>query len=169
MPNVHKYYDETLDALLEADPTLRRNFVKNVFAAATFNLGPQACTRVHLDHLNLAFGLCAITALGNFDYKKGGHLILWDLRLIIEFPPGATILIPSAILRHSNVSIRRGETRYSLTQYSAGALFRWVRCGFRTAKVHLAEGNDMNADYDEWQNGYQLYSELSELRASSGS
>ncbi len=165
VPDVHKYYEDTMDALLKADPSLRRNFVNNVFAAITFNLGPQTCTRVHLDHLNLAFGLCAITALGKYDYTQGGHLILWDLKMIIEFPPGATILIPSAILRHSNVAICRGETRYSITQYSAGGLFRWVRCGFRTAKAHQAAGNDLTAEYEEWRNGYKMYRKLADLRA----
>ncbi len=165
-PNVHQYYHDTLEALLAADSTLQRNFVNNVFAAATFNLGPQVATSVHLDHLNLAFGLCAVTALGNYDYKKGGHLILWDLKLIIEFPPGTMILIPSAILRHSNVAVQGGETRYSFTQYSAAGLFRWVRCGFKSAKSYLAEGNDLSKEYEEWKDSYKLYSFLSELQGS---
>ncbi|RDX40787.1 hypothetical protein OH76DRAFT_1365679, partial [Lentinus brumalis] len=163
-PNVYQYYKETLDAILESDSSLRRNFVDNVFAAATFNLGPQAVTYVHLDHLNLAFGLCAVTALGDYDYKKGGHLVLWDAKLIIEFPPGTTILLPSAILRHSNVAIRPGETRYSLTQYSAAGLFRWVKCGFRSQKSAQAAGYDMRKDYEEWKDGYQMYSKVSDLR-----
>ncbi|RDX40315.1 hypothetical protein OH76DRAFT_1366400 [Lentinus brumalis] len=166
-PDVHKYYDDTMEALLRSDPSLKRNLVNNVFAAMTFNLGPQVYTRVHLDHLNLAFGLCAITALGKYDYKQGGHLILWDLKLIIEFPPGATILIPSAILRHSNVAIRRGETRYSITQYSAGGLFRWVRCGFRSQKDYLAAGNDLTKEYEEWRGGYKLFSKVLDLRPQS--
>ncbi|RDX39928.1 hypothetical protein OH76DRAFT_1366997, partial [Lentinus brumalis] len=153
-PDVHKYYEETMDALLAADSSLRRNFVNNVFAAATFNLGPRAVTHVHLDHLNLAFGLCAVTALGNYDYKKGGHIVLWDAKMVIEFPPGSTILLPSAIIRHSNVAIQSGETRHSLTQYSAGGLFRWTRCGFRSQKDYLAAGFDMQTEYDDWKDGY---------------
>ncbi|KAJ7624191.1 hypothetical protein B0H17DRAFT_1151319 [Mycena rosella] len=54
-----------------------------------------------------AWGWCSITALGDFDPNKGGHLILWDLRLAIRFPPGSTILIPSALLHHSNVAIQQ--------------------------------------------------------------
>ena len=85
----------------------------------------------HLDFLNLAFGWCAVTSFGSFNYKTGGHLILWDLGLVIEFPPGATILIPSAVMSHSNVTIGESERRYSMTQYAAGGLFRWVENGFR--------------------------------------
>lgn len=71
-------------------------------------------------------------SFGFFDYKKGGHFVLWDLGLVIEFPPGYTILIPSAILRHSNVSIQEGERRYSITQYTAGSLFRYVYNDFQS-------------------------------------
>ncbi len=92
----------------------------------------------HLDFANLPFGFCAITALGDYDPTKGGHLILWECKLVIEFPPGSTILIPSAIITHSNVPIGAGEKRYSVTQYSAGALFRWVDNGFQTAVAYRA-------------------------------
>ncbi|KAJ7236141.1 hypothetical protein C8J57DRAFT_972166, partial [Mycena rebaudengoi] len=69
--------------------------------------------------------------LGNFDPDHGGHLILWDLKLIISFPPSSTILIPSAILQHSSVGVQPHERRYSFTQYSAGGLFGWIRNGFQ--------------------------------------
>lgn len=62
---------------------------------------------------------------------------MWDLGLVIEFPPGATILIPSALLRHSNVPISDNERRYSLTQYTAGAIFRYVYNGFKSDKSWL--------------------------------
>lgn len=92
--------------LLAEHLTLRTNFVGSIFAACTFNFGPRALTVPHLDFGNLSWGWCAITALGRFDPDFGGHLILWDLRLVIRFPPGSTILIPSALIRHSNVTIR---------------------------------------------------------------
>ncbi|KAJ7196694.1 hypothetical protein GGX14DRAFT_375892, partial [Mycena pura] len=104
----------------------------SVFAAATVNFGPAAVSFPHLDFNNLAWAWCAITAFGNFNPDRGGHLILWDLGLIIRFPPGSTILIPSALLWHSNVKIQAGETRQSFTQYSAGGLFRWEANGFMT-------------------------------------
>ncbi|KAJ6485486.1 hypothetical protein DFH09DRAFT_1339760 [Mycena vulgaris] len=103
-----------------------------VFAACTFNFGPHTITVLHLDFANLSWGWCAITALGNLDPDLGGHLILWDLKLVIRFPPGSTILIPSAIIRHSNVPVGAGEERFSFTQYTAGGLFRWIRNGFQT-------------------------------------
>ncbi|KAI0644828.1 hypothetical protein C8Q79DRAFT_912471, partial [Trametes meyenii] len=163
-PKLHAYYSDTLDALEARHPRLKRNFKNSVFARITFNLGPKTVTYVHIDQNNLPAGLCAITALGDFDPELGGHLILWDAGLVIEFPPGATILIPSALLRHSNTAIRPGETRYSLTQYSAGGLFRWVECGFKTQKAFEAEGGTFKLSGSErWAKGLSLYSKWSDL------
>ncbi|KAF8139523.1 hypothetical protein K438DRAFT_1785611 [Mycena galopus ATCC 62051] len=103
-------------------------------------------TRCHVDGLNLAWGWCSITALGNFDADYGGHLVLWDLKLVIRFPAGSTILLPSATLRHSNVGIAEEETRYSFTQFSAAGLFRWVDNGFKsdlTVNEEIASTNDL--------------------------
>jgi hypothetical protein len=99
---------------------------ESIFSAATYNLGPCTATLRHLDFKNLAFGWCAVTALDDFDYTQSGHLVLWDLNLVIEFPPGSTILIPLAILSHSNAAIGRKEKCYSWTQYAAGGLFRFL-------------------------------------------
>jgi hypothetical protein len=121
---------------------LRRNFLPtvSVFAAATFNFGPQTVTFPHLDFANLAWGWCAITALGDFDPDLGGHIILWDLKLIIRFPPGCTLFIPSALVRHSNTSIQAHEKRFSFTQYTAAGIFRFVDNGFRSDITINASG-----------------------------
>ena len=166
-PELHKFYGETLDALCEKDPSLKRNFQNNVFACATCNLGPQSIAHVHTDHLNFGPGWCAITAFGDYDPTKGGHLILWDLKIAIEFPPGSTIFIPSAILRPSNVPLAgKDETRYALIQYSAGGLFRWVECGHQTLKDFKASGLKFAQTAKErWERGVGLFSKWSELLA----
>ncbi|KAJ7169311.1 hypothetical protein C8R43DRAFT_876463 [Mycena crocata] len=135
-PALHKFYKEQMSVLHAAAPHLRRLFPEalSVFAACTFNFGPSTVTFPHIDAANLAWGWCSITALGNFNPDLGGHLILWDLNLVIRFPPGSTIMIPSALLRHSNIAIQQGEKRYSFTQFTAGGLFRWVNNGHRSDK-----------------------------------
>lgn len=130
-PDLHRYYADRLEALHENDPTLKHLCTSSVFASSTYNLGPQTVCYKHADFANLPFGWCGVTAFGDYDYKKGGHLVLWECRLVIEFPPGSTILIPSAVIAHSNTSIAKDERRYSFTQYTAGALFRWVDKGFQ--------------------------------------
>lgn len=130
-PKLHQHYAEHLQAIITNDPELDLNFDNSVFACATVNLGPRTVCFRHTDRMNLPYGWCAITPFGNFDHTKGGHLILWELRLVIEFPPGSTILLPSACISHSNVDIDQSETRFSFTQYTAGSLFRWADHGLR--------------------------------------
>ena len=55
----------------------------------------------------------------------------WGSGLIIEFPPGATALIPSAIITHHNMKVLGGETRYSFMQYTTGLLFTYIENGMR--------------------------------------
>ncbi|KAJ8090753.1 hypothetical protein PM082_018319 [Marasmius tenuissimus] len=110
-----------------------RNFSNdNVFAAAAFNFGGKVCTFKHWDHLNWAFGWCAITALGYFVHTKSACLILWELKLVINFPSGSTVLIPSAVITHSNTQIAEGDECTSFTQYTASAIFRWADNGGMT-------------------------------------
>ncbi|KAJ7273985.1 hypothetical protein C8J57DRAFT_1224870 [Mycena rebaudengoi] len=134
-----------------AAPYLRYLFpiFLTVFAACTFNFGPNAVTFPHVDAANLAWGWCCVTAFGDFDPDLGGHLILWDLKLVIRFPPGSTIMIPSAILRHSN--------------FTAGGLFRWVYNGNKSdakffEKATASKLDSREADRAErWENGLRMF------------
>ena len=134
-------YHDTLNKLYARDDRLVRNFQESVFPASTFNLGPNTITLNHIDFANVAYGLCCISALGDYNPDNGGHMILFDLGIIICFPPGSTMLIPSSVLRHGNTPITSHETRMSFTQYCAGGLFCWVRYGFQTQKDLLKEEN----------------------------
>ena len=133
-----------------------------MFPAATYNLGPRTVCLPHVDFANLPFGYCAITAIGDYDHTKGGHIVLWECKLIIEFPPGATILIPSAIVTHFNMGIEEKETRGSFTQYAAGGLFRFVDNTFMTLDRYmktLSEGEKRDKEVDDknrWQLGLGL-------------
>jgi hypothetical protein len=134
------------------------------FAAATFNFGPRTVTFPHLDFANLVWGWCAITVLGDFDPDKGGHLILWDLKLTIRFPPGSTILIPSALIRHSNTSIQPHEKQFSFTQYTSAGIIRFVDNGFRSDEnVNTAglspeeQAEQVEARKTRWAEGLKMY------------
>lgn len=146
MPELHQHYVNMFEALYKNNPSLKQTFKGSIFAATTYNLGPRTVCFKHKDFANLAFGMCAITALGDFNPKKGGHLILWECGLVIEFPPGATVLIPSATITHSNVKVSNNERRYSFTQYTAGGLFRWVENNFQTAEQFLASLSEEELD-----------------------
>ena len=70
----------------------------------------------------------------DYDPVKGRHLIIFPLKLIIEFLPGSTISLPSATMPHGNTPIATGEVHTSITQYCAGGLLRWVAYGFQSVK-----------------------------------
>ncbi|KAI0665414.1 hypothetical protein C8Q78DRAFT_986567 [Trametes maxima] len=146
-PNVHRSTCASLRKLCKKHPTLRFNFPNSMFPAATFNFGPGAVCVEHVDCMNDACNWCHIAALGSFDPDHGGHFVLFDFKLVIRFPPGSSILIPSSIVCHANMSIRPGESRMSMTQYCAGGLMRWVETGFRT----------LGDFYSQDPAGYQSY------------
>ncbi|KAJ7862608.1 hypothetical protein B0H14DRAFT_3863084 [Mycena olivaceomarginata] len=168
VPRLYQHYHNNDQKLRIKHPDLRHPFVGSIFSCAAFNFGPNVWTFKHRDVLNLAFGWCAIQALGQFDATKGGHLILWDLKLVIEFPMGALVLIPSATLSHSNVPVQPGDTQASFTQFTSGGLFRYVDNGYRT------EGEVAEADPEEyarlveekqsrWEMGLEMFSTIDEV------
>ncbi|KAJ6480705.1 hypothetical protein C8R47DRAFT_982893, partial [Mycena vitilis] len=170
-PKLYRYYCETLRLLFEHHPELVHNFPNSIFPAVSFNCG-DAVTFEHCDLLNLAHGFCPITSAGDFDAREGGHLYLRQLDLIVEFPLGATIAITSGCLDHGNTPIKATETRYSITQFAAGGLFRWVKYGFQTAKALLSQvgGKEARDGFDglpgqRWKWALGLFSKYDELAA----
>ncbi|KAF8951697.1 hypothetical protein BDZ97DRAFT_1931899 [Flammula alnicola] len=171
-PRLYNYYQDTIDELVRWSPdTICRTFPKSAFASATINFGPRTVSFPHRDYANLTWGWCAITALGSFNPDRGGHLVLWDLKYIIRFPPGSTILIPSAMIRHSNTPIANNETRYSFAQYSAGGLFRWVDNGCQKQADWEANASEeekaqrMHDQSTRWIRGLEMLSTIEELQA----
>lgn len=134
-PKLCKDYEVNINALLDRYTGLKKPFHNSVFPTCTFNGGDRVVTLEHVDSTNVPYGLCAIFACGSYDPTKGGHLVLFNLCLIIEFPPGSTILVPSGTIRHGNIPIWPKETRHSFTQYCPGGLLRWVAYGFQPVKM----------------------------------
>lgn len=168
-PKLYTYYADNLDVLLASNSDLRQNFPRSVWAAAEFSFGPKAVTRKHRDYANLPSGWRAITALGDYDPVKGGHAVLWELNIIIEFPPGWTLLLPTAAISVSNTRIGRRETRASFTQYSDGSLFRRINHGDQNGvKGELTDETRLEIyaqQKAQCQFGLALFSTLDELRA----
>ncbi|KAF8208625.1 hypothetical protein K438DRAFT_1573939, partial [Mycena galopus ATCC 62051] len=166
-PRLHQLYVDNNKRLSTAFPNLKRPFPKSVFACTAFNFG-NVWTFKHRDVCNLPFGWCAVQSLGRFDPTLGGHLILWDLKMVVEFPAGALILIPSVTIAHSNIPVQDGDKRISFTQFSAGGLFRYVDYGCRTAK-ELAEedpaehARQMVLRDTRWEEGLSYFSTVDEL------
>ncbi|KAJ6463597.1 hypothetical protein C8R47DRAFT_992566 [Mycena vitilis] len=170
-PKLYGYLCDNLRLLFAHHSELSHNTSNTILPAASFNCG-DAVTFEHCDLLNLAHGLCPITSAGDYDHRKGGHLYLKQLKLILEFPSGATISIPSGCVDHGNTPIQPGETRFSITQFAAGGLFRWVAYGFQTAKSLLSQqgGGAIRDSFDgvpgsRWRWALGLFSKVDELEA----
>jgi len=164
-PKLYQQYTRTVNALRDHDPKLFQCFPESVFPSVTFNLGPQTVCAMHVDNKNVAYGLCSITSAGTYNPALGGHTILWQLKRVVQFPPGCTIYIPSATIAHGNTPIGEGETRYSLTQYCAGSLMCWVAAAFRT-KTSLDKESRKHLDADNQKRhmeGLDSYSKVAEL------
>jgi hypothetical protein len=73
-------------------------------------------------------------ALRCFNPKARGHLVLRELGLVVEFPLGTTVLIPSTVITHHNVKVQQGEMRYSFTQYAARLLFSYLENRMRSKR-----------------------------------
>jgi len=174
----HKYTKDTIEAIRQhfeglGDPALSLcgKYDKAIgdFPCRTFNLAKQSASVPHTDHNNLAQGWCSITALGDFNPTLGGHLVLWDLGLVVEFPPNSTILIPSSLIIHSNIAIQSDKVRYSIVQYAAGHLFRWAKNGFLTDKQWFQEATEKDKEQwekekmDRWQSAVASFTTLEEL------
>jgi len=150
-PALQRFSVNTLASVKASVPGLKYPYENHPFAAITFNIGPAACTKPHKDMMNLSWGWCAVTSLGCYDHTKGGHLVLWDLKLAVEFPPYSTIFIPSAILGHSNTSIGPAEYRSSVTQYNSSGLFRWV------AFDHSLQGKRVSSGKQWWDSPAHMF------------
>jgi hypothetical protein len=168
-PRVYKYYSERLEKLYKHMPHLCPIFPRSIYPCATFNFGENVWCYPHRDIMNCPFGFCAITALGRFNPTKGGHIVLWEPKLILEFPDGATILIPSATITHSNIPVQDGDVRVSFTQYCAGGIFRFVDNGFRT-QDQLKEDDPEEFELLEgekdrrWQEGLGLLATMEDVK-----
>lgn len=168
----YEYVRETVEAIRasrdHSEESLRRPYDDKlgVFPCRSVNLGMQSTSSPHTDDGNLAQSWCSITPLGHFNAKKGGHLVLWDLGLVVDFPAGSTVLIPSALILHSNTSIGHGETRFSIVQYVAGGLFRWVNNGHMTEVDKQAKTTIQEHDLEQkprWEKAVNMFTKVDEL------
>ncbi|KAF8969124.1 hypothetical protein BDZ97DRAFT_1654110, partial [Flammula alnicola] len=168
-PKAYEYYKEELDKLWEGHPELDNPlFLRSIMPTVAFNIGRNVSTKKHVDPQNCPFGWCLVTALGKFNSKAGGHIILWELGVVLEFPAGACVCLPSAVVTHSNIPVASGETRASFTQYCSGELFRYIENGFLTDTVLKTKDPLLFAINRErrrtrLQNGYRMFSTVKEL------
>lgn len=165
-PELHKLYSDTHAKITEHYGLHKDTIGGNCpFAAITVNFGPQVVCWRHRDLKNLAYGVCPITVLGDFDSELGGHIILHELKLIVQMRSGDTIFIPSAVVTHETMPIGPGETRESIALYSAGGVFRDADAGFQSytsweKKDKAAYDQHILKGEQRWADGWSLFTTL---------
>lgn len=169
-PSVKAYY-EANQARVQEDHASRYGDgekLKGAFpgfaqASCTCNLGPTTVTPMHRDAENLSFGICMVSAFGDFEWQNGGEIFLLEPRVVIQLRPGDLLMFPSASITHGNFALPEGadQYRYSFTCYTAAALFQWVGNGMALVKTAIKQGKrPAKAD---WEGGWGLYPLWSEL------
>lgn len=167
-PKVYGRLKDTVETIRKDQPDLKMNFPSHsIYTGCTFNMGPVTVTDDHLDPGNHPAIPCAVTSGGPYDPDAGGFLVLEDLKLVIRFPPGATILLSSASIRHANIPVQEGDRRYSVTQFCPGGLLRWVRHGCRPAcTLSKAERSALDGNpVQRWRELWDLLSTPESLEA----
>lgn len=133
-PKVHGYYKCTTQALRDKYPSLADDFPESIWHSRSYNgdKNKRASAYMHRDSANLAYGWCAIQALGDFDHTQGGHLALRELGIVTQFPGGSAIIAPSSVVEHGVTPVTKHETRTSLIHFSPAGIFRHVEYDFCT-------------------------------------
>jgi hypothetical protein len=103
------------------------------YTGMTVNLGGPdetgVVTRDHVDCMDYTRAPCTLYNFGSNNYRTGGHLILHDAHLLVEFPPGSIISFYSSIMRHANTVVGCKEIRETLALYTAAGLMRYLQNG----------------------------------------
>ncbi|KAJ3564677.1 hypothetical protein NP233_g8140 [Leucocoprinus birnbaumii] len=120
-PNMYKCLRQCIKKLHEHRSLGKKlNFLTpaGIYPRVAFNFGPNAWTNHHCDPQDYALAWCVVQVLGPFDPEEGGHLVIEEAKLVIQFPPGSIILLPSATFTHGNVPVhlKNGEGHASVTQ-----------------------------------------------------
>jgi hypothetical protein len=128
-PRLHSHVEKVKYCVLGHDWTLRDTYPGAFHASEWFLRSDESPPR--LDDLEMLWGWRALTALGNYNARWGGELILWEEKKVIAFPVGATFLFPAAFTRYSFTQVRAGEQQFGFAQYSQAGSFRHIENGFR--------------------------------------
>ncbi|KIK66717.1 hypothetical protein GYMLUDRAFT_238953 [Collybiopsis luxurians FD-317 M1] len=123
------------------NPHLKQNFPDVCFAACHLNLD-FAVSELHNDLLNVFFTMCVVWCCGPFNHKMGGHLILWELGIVIKFPSGCGFIFPSAAISHTNIPIGSDECRHSIAFFTAAGNLHFYHNGFMTDKEFKARASE---------------------------
>ncbi|KAK6974635.1 hypothetical protein R3P38DRAFT_2377648, partial [Favolaschia claudopus] len=133
-PTAYDTLREDKEEMFDHNPNTFYPNEASVFSAATMELGgPHHNVRDHRGELRdlEPAGWNLLTALGKYRSFHGGHVIFWELGLVVQFPPGSHILLPAGLVHYSFVKVDTNETRFSLLQWAGAGVRRFLDNGRR--------------------------------------
>jgi hypothetical protein len=154
---MHNHYTEVIEKTQRAFPDSRPLAPNLPFAQCTLNVGEKSTSGEHVDGKNFASGLCTVAPVGRFDYSRGGHLIMHELRIILEVPAGSIVFFPSAIITHENTPVQQGETRQVVTAYASGSVFQSADSNFVPQGKGRPEAEKIAHGKSVWRDGIQRF------------
>lgn len=141
-PIAYREAEKLTQKLRQNDPDLWPDGPEPIWPwhAATNNTNSHSTVAYnHRDYNNGVETFCGVQAGGKFGFGQGGQLVLHELHLIVEFQPGQVVLFPSALITHCNIPLKDGDSRFSITLYSPGGLYRYAAYSFRTWEAFKAQ------------------------------
>src|ERR1700683_4100784 len=85
-PKQYRYYSPNLRQLFDYHDYLADNFNNSIFPTATCKMGHQTISLKHTNSDNYFADGCHIYSGDSYNHKCSGHIILFNLKLVIEFP-----------------------------------------------------------------------------------
>lgn len=165
-PTIFDLYTEVQIRYQLFDALANYIFEGSCFCGTSLNSGPRALSKEHIDCRNLVAGICLIAVIGSFNHRTSGHLILREPKAILEVMDGDFVIIPSGSVTHANSSLRPGEWRMSLVQYTSGALFRRLFYGGLAPPAPTTKAGKAILDYEgerRWKQCWGFFPKLSDL------
>jgi len=129
-------WNKMSDTLLSIAPRVYKDFMRyplpnglerlcGAWAGCVVNLGKDdpVQTKPHRDVKESIFGFSCVVPAGNY---KGGALILYDLKMVIELAPGDMFFFPDSLIHHANEETFRN--RSSIVAFTQENMFDyWKR------------------------------------------
>ncbi|KAK7033758.1 hypothetical protein R3P38DRAFT_2519643, partial [Favolaschia claudopus] len=100
----------------------------SIFSAVTVELGGPHCQTDWRGDLPpyQPDSWAILTAIGDYRYTQGGHVIFWEFGIVVQFPPGACILLPPGLVHYSFVEVPDHHKRYSVIQWAGSGIDRYL-------------------------------------------
>ncbi|KAJ7456325.1 hypothetical protein B0H11DRAFT_1739365, partial [Mycena galericulata] len=130
-PQMYAHQEVLLDQLAEKD-TVYPAFLGSVFSTAEISFG-NAASLAERDTYDAFGSFRAFTALGTYDNDFSWFVYFREDegdRVAIRFPVGATLLVPTSVVRYCFTAVPKGQRRHIFQQYFNAAAGRWVEQGF---------------------------------------